>query len=300
MDASAIYHPFPDGSRASFGGDEYIFVEIAEAMSLEAALRVQAIVARIAELGMLGILDIAPANTSYMIRLDPDVSHPRDVLAAVSELHGHDDGSDPSVTTQIVEVPVYYDDPWTKDVCLRFRSGHQSPSETDIEFVARINGFGSIRDLVDAHTRAPFIVTFPCFKPGNAESYQLVARDRQIEAPKYLSPRTETPSRAVAHGGAFSVIYPVDGVGGYQLLGRAAVPVVDLYQRSREFTSSRVLTPISTLIQFRSIDRAEYDDIQHRVECDRYAVKRHPVEFSLEKFTAAPCEYARSLKGLVS
>lgn len=59
MDASAIYHPFPDGSRASFGGDEYIFVEIAEAMSLEAALRVQAIVARIAELGMLGILDIA-------------------------------------------------------------------------------------------------------------------------------------------------------------------------------------------------------------------------------------------------
>lgn len=300
MDAAAIFHTFPDGSRASFGGDEYLFVEIDEAMSLEAALRVQAIVARIAELELPGIVDIAPANTSYMIRLDPDVSHPRDVLAVVRGMHRHDDGSDPSIMTQIVEVPVYYDDPWTKDVCLRFRDGHQSPSETDIEFVARINGFATVRDLIDAHTRAPFIVTFPCFKPGNAESYQLVARDRQIEAPKYLSPRTETPARAVAHGGAFSVIYPVDGVGGYQLLGRAAVPVVDLHQRSREFASSQVLTPISTLIQFRSIDRAEYDDIRRQVASDRYVFKRRPVEFSLGKFTAAPDAYAQALKELVS
>ncbi|GAA2275434.1 allophanate hydrolase subunit 1 [Actinomadura luteofluorescens] len=300
MNASAIFHTFPDGSRTSFGGDEYIFVEIAVEMSLEAALRVQAIAARIAELEIPGIVDIAPANTSYMIRLDPDVVHPRDVLVAVSEVHDHDDGSDPRIMTQIVEVPVYYDDPWTKDVCLRFRAGHQSPSETDIEFVARINGFGSVRDLIDAHTAAPFIVTFPCFKPGNAESYQLVARDRQIEAPKYLSPRTETPARAVAHGGAFSVIYPVSGVGGYQLLGRAAVPVVDLYRRSREFKASRVLTPISTLIQFRPIDRAEYDEIRYEVESDHYVFKRQPVEFSLKKFMAEPYEYAQSLKELVS
>lgn len=300
MTAHAPYLSMADGSRASFGADEYLFIEVDEAMSLEAALHVQAIVANIAELDVPGIIDIAPANTSYMIRLDPDISHPRNVLAAIDDVHQLMAGSETLIPTQIVEVPVYYNDPWTSDVCRRFRDGHQSPTESDIEFVARINGFGSVSDLIEAHTRTPFIVTFPCFKPGNAESYQLTERSQQIEAPKYLRPRTETPSRAVAHGGAFTVIYPVNGVGGYQLLGRAAVPVVDLHQRSRQFQSSPVLTPISTLIQFRSIDRAEYDEIRRQVDADCYVFNRHSVDFSLTEFTASPDSYARSLKSLVS
>lgn len=299
MTIAEVYRILADNSRASFGGDEFIFVEVAEAMSLAAALRVQAITTAVADLRLAGIIDIAPANTSYMLRIDPDITHPNAVLDALSELHVRHREAD-TIDTQIIEIPVYYNDPWSTEVCLRFRDGHQSPSETDIEFVARINGYSTVDDLIDAHTSAPFIVTFPCFKPGNAESYQLVPGGRQIEAPKYLSPRTETPPLAVAHGGAFTVVYPTDGVGGYQLLGRAAVPVVDLHQHSREFHASPVLTPISTLIQFRSVDRSEYDDIRHRVETDQYFFIRVPVTFSLREFDAAPTTYAQSLKALVS
>lgn len=298
--ASPDYTMLPDGSRASFGGDEYLFVELDEAMSLHAALRVQSMTTRFADLRLPGVLDVAPANSSYLVRIDPETIDPRQALAAAAELHATAQAGVTRIATEILDVPVLYDDPWSTDVCMRFRDGHQSATETDIQYTARVNGFASVGDLVAAHSSAPFIVTFPCFKPGNAESYQLTPRERQLQAPKYLAPRTETPSRAVAHGGAFTVVYPSSGVGGYQLLGRSAIPVVDLSQSTREFRRSPVLAPISTLLQFRSVDRQEYDDIRRRVDRDEHVVRRAPVDFSLAAFEENPLDYARSLKALVS
>ncbi|NYI75841.1 5-oxoprolinase subunit B family protein [Nocardioides panzhihuensis] len=297
---SPAYTTFPDGSRASFGGDEYIFVELDEAMSIAAALRAQSITVRITDLELPGVLDIAPANSSYLIRVDPEAIDPRRALTTIADVHAAGQTAAATISTEILDVPVLYDDPWSTEVCMRFRDGHQSATETDLQFTARINGFVSVDELVEAHSSAPFIVTFPCFKPGNAESYQLVPRERQIQAPKYLTPRTETPARAVAHGGAFTVIYPSSGVGGYQLLGRSAIPVVDLSQTTREFRRSPVLTPISTLLQFRPVDRAEYDEVRRLVDADQYAVRRAPVEFSLSDFDEDPVGYARSLKELLS
>ncbi|MFJ2755416.1 allophanate hydrolase subunit 1 [Nocardioides sp. NPDC087217] len=297
---SPVYTTLRDGSRASFGGDEYVFVELDEAMSLDAALRVQSITARVADLELPGVLDIAPANSSYLIRLDPEIIDPRGALAAIVDIHAAAEAAATTISTEILDVPVLYDDPWSVEVCMRFRSGHQSATETDIQYTARINGLGSVDELVEAHSSAPFIVTFPCFKPGNAESYQLVPHERQIQAPKYLTPRTETPARAVAHGGAFTVIYPSSGVGGYQLLGRSAIPVVDLTQAAREFRRSPLLTPISTLLQFRPVGREEYDEVRRLVDADEHVVRRAPVEFSLAHFEEDPVGYARSLKALLS
>ncbi|MFI5717415.1 allophanate hydrolase subunit 1 [Nocardia sp. NPDC051750] len=295
-----MYTTLSDGSRASFGGDEYVFVELDEAMSLGAALQVQSITARIADLELPGVLDIAPANSSYLIRVDPDTLDPRRALGAIADVHKAGQATATTISTEILDVPVLYDDPWSAEVCRRFRGGHQSATESDIEYTARINGFASVDELVDAHSSAPFIVTFPCFKPGNAESYQLVPRERQLQAPKYLTPRTETPARAVAHGGAFTVIYPSSGVGGYQLLGRSAIPVVDLGQATREFRRSPVLTPISTLLRFRPVDRAEYDEIRRLVAVDQHVVRRAPAEFSLADFEEDPVEYAHELAALLS
>ncbi|MFI9536867.1 allophanate hydrolase subunit 1 [Nocardia fusca] len=289
-----------DGSRASFGGDEYVFVELDEAMSLGTALRVQSITARIADLELPGVLDIAPANSSYLIRVDPDTLDPRRALGAIADVHEAGQATATTISTEILDVPVLYDDPWSAEVCMRFRGGHQSATESDIEYTARINGFASVDELVQAHSSAPFIVTFPCFKPGNAESYQLVPHERQLQAPKYLTPRTETPARAVAHGGAFTVIYPSSGVGGYQLLGRSAIPVVDLAQATREFRRSPVLTPISTLLRFRPVDRAEYDEVRRLVAVDQYVVRRAPAEFSLADFEEDPVKYALELEALLS
>jgi urea carboxylase len=295
---SAPYHILHDESRVSFGGDEFIFVELSEAMDLAKALRIQAITTALAHTGTAGIVDVVPANASYMLRIDPDLVQPRHVVGLMTELHQRfADSNAVSLDTEIVEIPVWYDDPWSTETCMRFRDRHQSDTETDIQYTARVNGFASVDELARAHASAPFIVTFPCFKPGNTESVQLVEPDKQIQAPKYLRPRTETPSRAVAHGGAFTVVYPTRGVGGYQLLGRSPVPVVDLTQSLPGFENSMVLTRAASLIQFRVIGGDEYRHIRDTSKAGRYQYKRSPVTFELARFLQDPTAYADVLTG---
>lgn len=287
-----------DESRVSFGGDEFVFVEFGEAMDLAEALRIQAITTGLTRIGLAGIVDIAPANASYMIRLDPDILDPRHLIRILDGLHKQfADSYAVTLDTDIVEIPVWYDDPWTAETCMKFRDRHQSSTETDIQYTARVNNLSSVDELIAAHSSAPFIVTFPCFKPGNTESMQLVPRNKQIQAPKYLRPRTQTPARAVAHGGAFTVVYPTSGVGGYQLLGRSPVPVVDLDQTIPGFEDSKVLTIASSLILFRSIDGDEYRDMRASSKKGTYRYNRHPITFVLSRFLDDPLGYAAELTG---
>ncbi|KXF52800.1 allophanate hydrolase [Rhodococcus sp. SC4] len=295
---STPYQFLCDESRVSFGGDEFVFVELGEAMDLAEALRIQAITAELTRMNLAGIIDIAPANASYMIRLDPEILDPRHLVQMLDGLHKQfADSHTVTLDTDIVEIPVRYDDPLTSETCMKFRDRHQSSTETDIQYTARVNNFSSVDELISAHSSAPFIVTFPCFKPGNTESMQLVPRNRQIQAPKYLRPRTETPARAVAHGGAFTVIYPTSGVGGYQLLGRSPVPVVDLTQTTPGFEKSKVLTKASSLIQFRPIHGDQYQEIRASSKMGIYQYNRHPVTFILSRFLDDPIGYAEKLKG---
>ncbi len=55
--------------------------------------------------------------------------------------------------------------------------------------------------------------------------YQMVEREKQIEVPKYLRPRTDTPKLTVGHGGCFGCIYSVRGGGGYLDPNANASPV---------------------------------------------------------------------------
>ena len=57
------------------------------------------------------------------------------------------------------------------------------------------------------------------FVAGLPFLFQMVERAKQIEVPKYLRPRTDTPKLTVGHGGCFGCIYSVRGAGGYQMFG---------------------------------------------------------------------------------
>lgn len=291
-----VYVEFADGARASYGGDEFLFVELSESMSLPTALRIQAMAKALEPLDLPGIIDVCPSHVSYMIRYDPDVLEPGALVTALRGLHeSFPAAAEVQLDTEIIEIPVLYDDPWTTEVLLRFRSRHQSPAETDIEYSARINGFDSVGEFIRQHSSKPFIVTFPCFVPGNAECVQLVPRDRQIETPKYLSPRTDTPARALGHGGAFSTVYPAAGAGGYQLIGRSAVPVVDMQQRLPGFERSIVIAAPSTIFKFTAIDLDEYYATRSAVESGAHHYRKAPVRFVLQSYLDDPDGYTDGL-----
>ena len=58
--------------RYTFGGDEHIFVEVSDAMSLEAFFVSLAITNAVRDARIDGVTEICPANASFQIKFDPD------------------------------------------------------------------------------------------------------------------------------------------------------------------------------------------------------------------------------------
>jgi urea carboxylase len=277
-------------ARYEFGGDEFVFVELDQEMSIEANFKAMMVTSALADRGLDGIVDICPSNASYLIRIDPDVLSPHDLVAVLREL-SDEAGQVPEdfvLNTRIVDVPVYFDDPWTREALMRFRDRHQDPSSTDLEYGARINGFADVQSFIDHMAGNPWLVTMLGFVPGLPFCYQLEPRERQIQVPKYVRPRTFTPERAFGIGGAFSVIYPVQGAGGYQLYGISPVPVLDVRQEHPDFADSIVLPRAGDIWRYRSIDRAEFDETRRQVESGDFRYRMRDVEFSPAAFLADP------------
>lgn len=277
-------------ARYEFGGDEFVFVELDQQMSIDANFKAMMITNELAARELDGIVDICPSNASYLVRIDPDVLSPHDLVALLQELDAKA-GRVPEdfvLNTRIVDIPVLFDDPWTHEALMRFRDRHQDPESTDLEYGARINDFADTQAFIDHMAGNPWLVTMLGFVPGLPFCYQLEPRERQIQVPKYVRPRTFTPERAFGIGGAFSVIYPVQGAGGYQLYGITPVPVLDVRQEHPDFADSIVLPRPGDIWRYRSIDRTEYDETRAHVESGEYRYTQREVEFSPAAFLADP------------
>jgi urea carboxylase len=287
-------------ARYSWGGDEFIFVELAEEMSLQANFRAMAITGALREQRPDGLLDICPANASYQVRYDPDVLEPHTLMTLLQDLEKKvGDAADVALPTRVLEIPVLYRDPWTTETLMRFRDRHQDPDATDIEYAARINGYADVDGFIAAHSGSPWFTSMVGFVAGLPFKYQMVPRERQIVVPKYLRPRTDTPKQTVGYGGCFSCIYSVRGAGGYQMFGITPAPIYDPTQSLPDFTDFMVFFRPGDIVKFAPIDRDEYDTRLAEVEAGTFRIRQAPVEFALAPFLDDPDGYnARLLEVL--
>jgi len=272
--------------RYSFGGDEHIFVEVSEEMSLEAFFKSLSITNAVREKQIKGVTEICPANASCQIKFDPDTIGPDDLLARIKDLESAADNVEAILETRIVEVPVLYNDPWTHETLMRFRERHQDPKGTDLEYAARINNFKSVDAFIDAHSGAPWFVSMVGFVAGLPFMYQMVDRPRQIEVPKYLRPRTDTPKHTLGYGGCFSCIYSVRGAGGYQMFGITPMPIFDPKQETSYLRDFMVFFKPGDIVKFKPIDRQAYDRNLAEVEAGSFAPRIREFTFSLDEFQA--------------
>lgn len=274
-------------TRYSYGGDEHIFVEVDEEMSLEAFFKSLSMTNAVRDSGIAGITEICPANASFQIKFDPDVIAPHVLMEKLKGFEAAAGSSDKTIATRIIEIPVLYNDPWTHETLMRFRERHQDPDSTDLEYGARINGFDSVEAFIAAHAGSPWFVSMVGFVAGLPFIYQLVERAKQIEVPKYLRPRTDTPKLTIGHGGCFGCIYSVRGAGGYQMFGVTPMPIYDPKGEVSYLKDLMIFRP-GDIIKFKPIDRAAYDAAVEAVEAGRFEPKIVPVSFSLDAFTADP------------
>ena len=271
-------------TRYSYGGDEHIFVECDEEMSLDAFFKSLSMATAIKKAKIKGVTEICPANASMQVKFDPDVIKPSDMLKEIKAIEKAAAKAKPVIKSRIIEIPVYYNDPWTHETLMRFRERHQDPNSTDIEYTARINNLDGVDGFVKAHSGAPWFVSMVGFVAGLPFLYQMVDRKRQIQSPKYLRPRTDTPKLTVGHGGCFGAIYSVRGAGGYQMFGITPMPIYDPNQKIKHLKEFMCLFRPGDIVKFRPIDRAEYDETVAAVDKGKFNLKIKDVTFDLAQF----------------
>ncbi len=286
--------------RYTFGGDEHLFVECSEEMSLEAFFQSLFMTNGVRDAGIKGVTEICPANASFQIKFDPDVIHPDDIMREVKAIEAAAAKAEPVIETRIIEIPVFYNDPWTHETLMRFRERHQDPNSTDLEYAARINDFSSVEDFIEAHSGSPWFVSMVGFVSGLPFMYQMVERQRQIEVPKYLRPRTDTPKLTVGYGGCFSCIYSVRGAGGYQMFGITPMPIFDPTQETSYLKDFMVFFKPGDIVKFKPIDRDTYDQAVEDVEKGLFMPPMHEVEFDLREFSKDIDAYNRKLEGVLN
>ncbi len=271
-------------SRYTFGADEHIFVEVDEEMSLEAFFKSLSMTNTVRKAKINGVTEICPANASFQIKFNPDQIHPQDLMLELQRMEEAADKADAVLNTRIIEIPVYYQDPWTHETLIRFRERHQDPNSSDIEYAARINNFPSVGDFIAAHSGAPWFVSMVGFVSGLPFLYQMVDRSRQIQVPKYLRPRTDTPKLTVGYGGCFSCIYSVRGAGGYQMFGITPMPIYDPEQKISYLRDFMVFFNPGDIVKWKPISSDEYNNCVADVETGAFSPRIRDVKFSLEDF----------------
>lgn len=284
-------------TRYEYGGDEFVFVQLSEEMSLEANFKGIAITRQLRERSLEGVLDICPSNASYMIRINPEVLHPDELIQVLRDIEANVNYQEIEISSRLVDVPVWFEDPWTHEAVMRFRDRHQDPNATDLEYSARVNGYESKEAFIKAMTDAPFLVSMIGFVPGLPWCFQMVRREKQIEVPKYVRPRTFTPERTFGFGGAFAVIYPVQGAGGYQMYGIAPAPIYQKEQTLPDFKESMVFPKQGDIFRYRSINKEEYEAIREEVEAGTFTYLKKDFTFTPKEVLADPEKFSEVVLG---
>lgn len=96
----------------------------------------------------------------------------------------------------------------------------------DLVEVAELTGL-TTDEVVEAHTGQLWTVGFCGFAPGFA---YLQGEDDRLRVPRRSTPRKRVPPGAVGLADAWSGIYPREGPGGWQLIGRTDQTLWDLSQ----------------------------------------------------------------------
>lgn len=181
-----------------------------------------------------GIVGSIPTYDAVLIELDPlGVARERLVRFLAHVIDGLDVERPLTERPRLFEVPVLYDPEFAPDLI----------------DVAGAQGV-SVEELVRIHSEPEYVVR--CLgSPGGSPMLDGPAFPRPV--PRLSSPRPSVPQGVVSVAGRQATITPAVAPGGWALIGRTPLTVLDL--------SAEPFVPYAPgdTIRFRPIDRAEYE-----------------------------------------
>jgi len=229
--------------------EDTLLLRFGERIDIALNAQVHAAARRLRTAPVHGVLDIAPAYASILLRFDPEAwddasdnpPHARVEQAlraalehAQSPAAGVDDAG-----CAIVDIPVCY-------------GGAHGP---DLKALAAHAGMRP-DEVAARHAADVYTVAMLGFAPGFP---YLLGLDPALHMPRRATPRTRVPAGSVAIGGAQTGIYPRELPGGWNLIGRTPLA---LFQQRRD--PPCLLGPADR-VRFRAISAEEFSVLaEHR------------------------------------
>ena len=259
-------------------GDKYLLVEYGPpVLDLELRLRVHALMTWLERAALPGIIELTPGIRSLQIHYESRVLSAAKLLEVLAQAEAALAAiDDMTIATRVVRLPLSWDDAATQLAIAKYMQSVRADAPwcpSNIEFIRRINGLGSI----EAVKRIVFGASYLVLGLGDVYLGAPVATPvdprHRLVTTKYNPARTWTPENAVGIGGAYLCVYGMEGPGGYQFVGRTC-QMWNTYHFTREF---RAATPwllrFFDQIQFYPVSGEELlqfrDDFLHgRVQLD--------------------------------
>jgi KipI family sensor histidine kinase inhibitor len=193
-----------------------------------------------------GVTATVPGWTTLLLWVDPERTDPSEVEQAVGSAVEAGGSREIEFESRVVRLPTLY-------------GGEVGP---DLLFVAEVNAM-STQETIE-RLQEPQFAGMVSFSPGMANCMWVDAQ-RALTAPKYASPRTTTPVGTVGLGGSSISLYSVATPGGFQMVGRLAVPIYQPHPTLEAFADSPTLLHPGDRIVLEAVEPDHYQDIKGQV-----------------------------------
>ncbi|HEY3594935.1 MAG TPA: carboxyltransferase domain-containing protein, partial [Polyangiaceae bacterium] len=267
-------------------GDRYVLLEYGP-MVLDLALRfrVQALLDAIVAQRIDGIVDLTPGIRSLHVHFEDSVL-PREQL--IDLLLRADETLPPAdaieVPSRIVHLPLSWEDPATLLAIQKYMQSVRADAPwcpSNIEFIRRINGLGSVDDVKQIVFDASYLVLGLGDVYLGAPVATPVDPRHRLVTTKYNPARTWTPENAVGIGGAYLCVYGMEGPGGYQFVGRTC----QMWNRIRPADPQRPwLLRFFDQIRFYPVTEKELLDFREDFPRGRASLEIEPTTFRLHDY----------------
>jgi urea carboxylase len=281
-------------------GDSYLLVEYGPiVLDLALRMRVHLLHQALLLASPLGVVDLTPGIRSLQIHYDNaalPLARLLDLLIGLEQTLPPVDAVE--IESRIIHLPLSWDDEQAQLAMRKYQElvRHDAPwCPSNIEFIRRINGLGSIKEVRDIVFDASYLVLgLGDVYLGAPVATPIDPRHRLVTT-KYNPARTWTPENAVGIGGAYLCVYGMEGPGGYQLVGRT-IQMWNSWRTTDAFEAgSPWLLRFFDQIRFYPVSGEELAEAREAFPHGRYPLKIEPATFSLQKYSAFLTQNADSI-----
>ncbi len=284
---SSTEHPVGVCYRAS--GDDNILIEYGpQELDLNLRFRVHALMQWLEDAAHPAILQLTPGIRSLQVNYN-NLALPRqqllDMLQRAEQALASTE--DIRVPTRIVHLPLSWDDVQCQLAVEKYMQSVRKDAPwcpSNLEFIRRINGLGSIEEVKKIVFDASYLVMgLGDVYLGAPVATPLDPRHRLVTT-KYNPARTWTPENAVGIGGAYLCVYGMEGPGGYQFVGRT-LQMWNSWLETTEFQPGKPwLLRFFDQLRFYPVSHEELMQVREDFPRGKYSLKIEESEFSLREY----------------